>query len=162
MPEPTWCVTCRLTRPSTPAGSSAWPGLRDLTSISDSPTSLGVCSSLGFNKVELIYDLEERFPVAREALKHGDVFLHIDEVDEYSHQKDPFKKKAVLERTDELMAEYFADADRIIYFADHGTSCVTGEHIVRDTPVWTTFDLGAEEGSTITLDRLVPSIIEHR
>ena len=140
----------------------AWPGLRDLTSISDSPTSLGVCSSLGFNKVELVYDLEERFPIAREALKHGDVFLHIDEVDEYSHQKDPFKKKAVLERTDELMAEYFADADRIIYFADHGTSCVTGEHIVRDTPVWTTFDLGAEEGSTITLDRLVPSIIEHR
>ena len=39
---------------------------------------------------------------------------------------------------------------------------MTGEHIVRDTPVWTTFDLGAEEGSTITLDRLVPSIIEHR
>lgn len=138
-----------------------WKGLRDLTAISDSPTSLGICASLG-HRVELIDDLEERFPVAQEALRHGDVFLHIDEVDEYSHQKDPFKKKAVLERTDELMREYFSDADRIIYFADHGTSCVTGEHIVRDTPVWTTFDIGAQEGSTVSLQDLVPSIIEHR
>ena len=95
-------------------------------------------------------------------MKHGDVFLHVDEVDEYSHQKDPFKKKAVLERTDELMSEYFGDADRIIYFADHGTSCVTGEHILTDVPVWTTFDLGYEEGETITLKDLVPSILRSR
>ncbi len=90
------------------------------------------------------------------------MFLHVDEVDEYSHQKDPFKKKAVLERTDELMREYFPDADRIVYFADHGTSCVTGEHILTDVPVWTTFDLGYEEGATIPLKELVPSIIAHR
>lgn len=90
------------------------------------------------------------------------MFLHIDEVDEYSHQKDPFKKKAVLERTDELMSEYFPDADRIIYFADHGTSCVTGEHILTDVPVWTTFDIGAREGEILPLKDLVPRILEHR
>lgn len=138
-----------------------FPGIKKLTAFSDSPTSLGICASLGYD-IELIYDLEARFPAAREALKHGDVFLHIDEVDEYSHQKDPFKKKAVLERTDELMAEYFPDADRIVYFADHGTSCVTGEHILTDVPVWTTFDIGAEEGEIYTLKDLVPTIIRHR
>lgn len=136
-------------------------GIRNMTAFSDSPTSLGICASLGYD-VRLVYDLESRFPAAREALEHGDVFLHIDEVDEYSHQKDPFKKKAVLERTDELMAEYFPDADRIIYFADHGTSCVTGEHILTDVPVWTNFDIGLEEGRIHPLDELVPTIIKHR
>lgn len=138
-----------------------FPGIRRLTAISDSPTSLGICSSLGYDIV-LEDDLEARFPVARDALRRGDVFLHIDEVDEYSHQKDPLRKKAVLERTDELMSEYFADAERIIYFADHGTSCVTGEHILTDVPVWTTFDIGAPEGGVVPLDGLVPSIIQHR
>ncbi len=138
-----------------------FPGIGKLTAFSDSPTSLGICASLGYD-IELIYDLEDRFPRAREDLKRGDVFLHIDEVDEYSHQKDPFKKKAVLERTDELMSEYFPDADRIIYFADHGTSCVTGEHILTDVPVWTTFDIGAEEGEIVPLKDLVPMILEHR
>ncbi|MDO5853300.1 MAG: phosphoglycerate mutase [Thermoplasmata archaeon] len=138
-----------------------FPGIRNMTAFSDSPTSLGICASLGYG-IELIYDLEERFPAAREALDRGDVFLHVDEVDEYSHQKDPFKKKAVLELTDRLMAEYFSDADRIIYFADHGTSCVTGEHILTDVPVWTTFDIGAREGSVVPLDGLVPSITDHR
>ena len=138
-----------------------FPGIRNLKAFSDSPTSLGICASLGYG-TGLVYDLEDRFPAARDALEEGDVFLHVDEVDEYSHQKDPFKKKAVLERTDELMREYFPDADRIVYFADHGTSCVTGEHILTDVPVWTTFDLGYEEGATIPLKELVPSIIAHR
>lgn len=135
-------------------------GIRNLTAFSDSPTSLGICTSLGY-KTELIYDLESRFPAAKEALRHGDVFLHIDEVDEYSHQRDPFKKIKVLERTDELMSEYFPDAD-IIYFADHGTSCVTGEHILTDVPVWTTFDIGVPEGTIYPLKDLVPTILEHR
>lgn len=138
-----------------------WEGLDSLTAFSDSPTSLGICASLGYG-VELIDDLEARFAPARRALDRGDVFLHVDEVDEYGHQRDPFKKKGVLELTDRLMAEHFADVDHIIYFADHGTSCVTGEHIVRDVPVWTTFDIGWDEGATIPLPELVPSILEHR
>lgn len=151
---PWGCGRCGMQYPG-------FEGVRNLKAFSDSPTSLGICASLGYD-IELVYDLEDRFPAAREALKHGDVFLHVDEVDEYSHQKDPFKKKAVLERTDELMSEYFADADRIIYFADHGTSCVTGEHILTDVPVWTTFDIGYGEGETIALKDLVPSILRSR
>lgn len=138
-----------------------FPGIRRLTAFSDSPTSLGICASLGYD-IGLITGLKDRFPAAREALEHGDVFLHIDEVDEYSHQKDPFKKKAVLEETDRLMSEYFPDADRIVYFADHGTSCVTGEHILTDVPVWTSFDIGGAENGILDLATLVPRICEHR
>ncbi len=138
-----------------------FPGIGKLTAISDSPTSLGICASLGYD-IALVEDLEARFPVARKALEEGDVLLHIDEVDEYSHQKDPFKKKAVLERTDRLMAEYFPDADRIVYFADHGTSCVTGEHILTDVPVWTSFDIGGADGEILDLSTLVPRICSHR
>lgn len=60
------------------------------------------------------------------------------------------------------MAEHFPDADHIIYFADHGTSCVTGEHILTDVPVWTTFDIGGADGEVLELATLVPRICEHR
>ncbi|MDD2410552.1 MAG: phosphoglycerate mutase [Candidatus Methanomethylophilaceae archaeon] len=138
-----------------------YPGfgsLGGMTAISDSPTSLGICASLGHD-IRLIKDLDARFPVAAEALEHGNVFLHIDEVDEYSHQKDPFKKKWVLEHTDELMREYFSDAERIVYFADHGTSCVTGEHILMNVPVWTTFESEFEDGELIPLNRVIPGLL---
>ncbi|MGE0014652.1 MAG: phosphoglycerate mutase [Candidatus Methanomethylophilaceae archaeon] len=137
------------------------PGFRSLggmTAISDSPTSLGICASLG-HEIRLIKDLDARFPVAAEALEHGNVFLHIDEVDEYSHQKDPFKKMWVLEHTDELMREYFSDAERIVYFADHGTSCVTGEHIITNVPVWTTFESEFRDGELIPLNRVIPGLL---
>jgi 2,3-bisphosphoglycerate-independent phosphoglycerate mutase len=138
-----------------------YPGFKSLgkmTAISDSPTSLGICASLG-QEIRLIKDLDARFPVAAEALEHGNVFLHIDEVDEYSHQKDPFKKIWVLEHTDELMREYFSDAERIVYFADHGTSCVTGEHIITNVPVWTTFESEFRDGELIPLNRVIPGLL---
>lgn len=141
-----------------------YPGyacLNNLTAISNSPTALGICSSLGYG-IRLVDDLDDRFPVAVEALEHGDVFLHIDEVDEYSHQKDPFKKKRVLEHTDRMMERYFPDVENIVYFADHGTSCVTGEHIITDVPVWTDLDLGYSEGSTIPLPDVVPAVQRNR
>ena len=137
------------------------PGINRLTAISDSPTSLGICSSLGFD-IKLIDDLDERFPLAREALDHGDVFLHVDEVDEYSHQKDPFKKRWVLEHTDEMMEEYFSDVENIIYFVDHGTSCVTGEHILMDVPMWTSIDAGFERDQLVPLNRVLTTLLENK
>jgi len=135
--------------------------INNLTAISNSPTALGICASLGYD-FQLIDDIEDRFRAAKEALKNGDVFLHIDEVDEYSHQKDPFKKKAVLELIDRLMSEYFPDIDNIIYFVDHGTSCVTGEHILTNVPIWTTIDLGMEDGAMIPLKDVVESLLSRK
>lgn len=132
--------------------------LGKMTAISNGPTSLGVCASLGHD-IRLIKNLDDRFPVAVESLKHGNVFLHIDEVDEYSHQKDPFKKIEVLEHTDDLMKQHFSDAKRIVYFTDHGTSCVTGEHIITDVPVWTTFECKLKEGEITPLKKVIPRLL---
>ena len=132
--------------------------VREMTAISDSPTALGVAASLG-HKIHLIDNVEDRFPVAKKALEQGNVFLHIDEVDEYSHQKDPYKKIEILERTDRLMERYFSDAERVVYFVDHGTSCVTGEHIIMNVPFWTNIETDMPEGELIPLDQVIPRLM---
>jgi 2,3-bisphosphoglycerate-independent phosphoglycerate mutase len=136
-------------------------GINDMVAISNSPTALGICASMGFDSI-LVDEIEDRFPIAQKELERRDVFLHIDEVDEYGHQKDPFKKKAVLELTDRLMSEYFPDAENIIYFVDHGTSCVTGEHILMDVPLWSTIDLGKDPDEVLPLNTLVRSLLERK
>lgn len=138
-----------------------FPELPRLKAISDSPTAMGVCASIGYD-TEIVDDLDSRFPLAREALEHGDVFLHVDEIDEYSHEKDPFKKKRVLEHTDEMMERYFSDIENIVFFVDHGTSCVTGEHILMDVPLWTSIDTGLTNGSKIPLNEVVRTILRHK
>lgn len=136
-------------------------GLENMTAISNSPTALGISASLGHD-IRFVEELDERFPIAAECLEKGNVFLHIDEVDEYSHQKDPMKKKKVLEHTDRMMEKYFPDAENIVFFADHGTSCVSGCHIITDVPVWTDIDLGPDGNGIIDTDRVVPLILANR
>lgn len=133
-------------------------GLNNLMAISNSPTALGICASMDYD-FKFVENVEDRFPVAKEALEHGDVFLHIDEIDEYSHQKDPFKKKALLEETDRLMEKYFSDIDNIVYFVDHGTSSVTGEHILMNVPLWTTIDIGKSPEEVLPLNTLVETLM---
>ncbi len=133
--------------------------VKHMTAISDSPTALGIASIIG-HKIHMVPDLDDRFPVAREALKRGHVFLHMDEVDEYSHQKDPHKKIAVLEHIDSLMEEYFSDVENIVFFVDHGTSCVTGTHILTEVPFRTTFK-AFDEGERVELASLVPKLMEN-
>ena len=118
---------------------SIYPCVDNLTAISDSPTALGICASLG-QKYKLIKDIDDRFPMALKDLGTSNVFLHMDEVDEYSHQKDPKKKVRILEHIDRMMERYFSDTERIVYFVDHGTSSITGEHLPVRVPFWTSFD----------------------
>ena len=132
--------------------------LDDLTAFSDSPTSLGVCASLGYGS-EIVENLDERFVVAREALEHGNVFLHLDEIDEYSHMKDWHRKVEILEYMDSKMKEHFSDCDRIIYFIDHGTSSITGEHLPIEVPFWTNYDTDISEGEFVPLAELVPRLL---
>lgn len=135
-----------------------FPCVEHLTAISNSPTALGIAATLG-HEIKFIADIEDRFPAAREALKKGHVFLHIDEVDEYSHQKDHMKKIQVLEKVDRLFEEYFSDAENIVFFVDHGTSCVTGTHILMNVPFRTTKPVFEEEG-LVELASLVPTFME--
>ena len=128
--------------------------LDNLMAFSDSPTSLGICASLGYGS-KVIDDLEERFAAAAEALNKGNVFLHIDEIDEYSHMKKWQKKVEILEESDRLMSKYFSDQDRIFYFIDHGTSSVTGEHLPVTVPFWSNYDTDVAENEMVPLNTLL-------
>lgn len=139
--------------------SPSYGCVKNITAISNSPTALGIAAIVG-HKIQFVEKLDDRLPAAREALKRGNVFLHFDEVDEYSHQKDAAKKIAVLEHIDELMSEYFSDINNIVFFVDHGTSCVTGTHILMDVPFRTTFK-AFSEGEKVELSTLVPKLMEH-
>ena len=131
------------------------PFISNMTAISNSPTALGVSVMMGYKRIYLT-DIEERFIAAKKELDNNDVFLHIDEVDEYSHQKDPAKKVRVLEFTDRMLQKYFTGQENIVFFVDHGTSSLTGEHLLMDVPFRTSFAI--REGY-VSLDRLIPTIL---
>lgn len=135
-----------------------YPQIGKMTAISDSPTALGIAASLGHD-IMLIPELDDRFPAAAEALKEGNVFLHMDEVDEYSHEKDHNKKIRILEHIDSMMEKYFSDIRRVVFFVDHGTSCVTGTHILMDVPFRTNLNC-FKDGEHITMKDIVPTVLE--
>ena len=125
--------------------NSGNPFIKNMTAISNTPTALGVSKSMG-HEILRINNIEDRIVAAKNELEKNDVFLHIDEVDEYSHQKNPQKKVGILETTDALMSKYFSEKDKIVFFVDHGTSSVTGEHLLMNVPFWTTFDASIPNG----------------
>lgn len=47
------------------------------------------------------------------------------------------------------MSKYFSDTNNIVYFVDHGTSCITGRHIPINVPIWTNIDTDLHDGSII-------------
>jgi 2,3-bisphosphoglycerate-independent phosphoglycerate mutase len=132
------------------------PFIRRMTAVSNTPTALGISRSLGYD-IRYVRDIDERFRTARDELERNDVFLHLDEIDEYSHQKDPPKKVRILEHMDRMFSKHFSKDDRIVFFIDHGTSSVTGEHILMDVPFWTSFHCGIDM-KHIPLHMVVPSI----
>jgi len=133
---------------------------KDLITISDSPTALGVSASLG-QGYKLVKDLDDRFPTAQKDLETANVLLHMDEVDEYSHQKDPKKKVRVLEHIDRMMEKHFSDVERIVYFVDHGTSSVTGEHLPVRVPFWTSFNTSIGNNEDVPVKCIIPRIMGH-
>ena len=136
------------------------PYIEHMKAVSSSPTALGVAASLGY-EIQTIKEIEPRLPAAKEALEKGNVFLHFDEVDEYSHEKDYQKKIDVLEKIDGLMDKYFSDAERIVFFVDHGTSCVSGEHILMNVPIWTNIKTPLRTDGISVLKDLIPTFMRY-
>jgi len=114
------------------------PALGPLTTVSNSPTALGISRAIG-EKALRVDRLAERFPLARGLLDEGNVFLHADEIDEVSHQRDPELKVRTIEEVDSLLEAHFSDFPRIVLLVDHGTSSLTGEHIQMDVPVMSSY-----------------------
>ena len=65
------------------------------------------------------------------------------------------KKVDLLEEVDALMEKHFSDAERIFYFIDHGTSCVTGEHLPVTVPFWTTFETDIKENELVPVGQII-------
>lgn len=135
-----------------------YPPIRNMQAVSNSPTALGVSATLG-HRIHFVAGLEQRPPLARDLLGEGPVFLHFDEVDEYSHRRDHMRKIRVLESIDALMEKYFSDAENMLFFVDHGTSCLTGEHILTDVPFRTDrAEMG--DGRLYATAEVVPKFME--
>lgn len=134
-------------------------GVAPLTVVSNSPTALGISRALGQGAVK-VDALEERFPIARDLLEETNVFLHADEIDEVSHQRDPELKVKLLEQLDSLLEDHFHDYKRIALLVDHGTSSVTGEHLPMEVPVACNYDAGLNKRK-IALSELMPYLLSH-
>lgn len=133
-------------------------GITPLTVVSNSPTALGISKALG-EKAIRVNDLSERFPVALDHLSHSNVLLHVDETDEYSHQHRSDLKVETLELTDRLMEQYFPNVGKLVFLVDHGTSCITGEHLPVTVPLWSNYEINQSPGSFIPLCKLLRQLI---
>ena len=86
---------------------------------------------------------------------YGDVFLCVCDGMGGQNKGDYASKVAI----DSMMEEYFSDIENVVFFVDHGTSCVTGTHILMDVPFRTDIEC-FKEGEHVELDRLVPALME--
>jgi len=116
--------------------------VKNIVVYSNSPSALGVGAFLGMKKV-WIDDLEERIVKSVGALRDHDVLLHIEEIDDVSHKKDPRAKLEFINEVDRLLIKYLADKEnvRLSLIVDHGASSLTGEHILDPVPFAVSEDL---------------------
>jgi len=116
--------------------------LGNIMVYSNSPSALGVGVFLGMDKV-WIDDLEERVERAVISLEGRDVLLHIEEIDDASHKRDPGVKMEVLNEVDRLLDRYLKGKEgvRLSLIVDHGASSLSGEHIMHPVPFAVSEDL---------------------
>lgn len=106
-----------------------------MTVISKSPSALGVAAFLEIKR-QRVPGWKQGIKLAKELLRHGDVFLHFEETDDISHKRDPRGKVEIIEAIDQELcrnAKSFSHC-RIVLLVDHGASSLTGEHIRMKVP----------------------------
>jgi 2,3-bisphosphoglycerate-independent phosphoglycerate mutase len=119
--------------------------LSGISFLSNSPSALGVGAFLGTEK-KWIDDLEERIEKASLLVRESDVLLHIEEIDDMSHKREPQKKLEFLEEVDILLKRYFQGKGdvRLSLIVDHGASSLTGEHDENPVPFAVSEDLSGD------------------
>ncbi|HUL39851.1 MAG TPA: hypothetical protein VLU38_06135 [Methanomassiliicoccales archaeon] len=103
--------------------------------FSKSPSVTGVAALFGLESQE-VSNYHEGFKLALPRLDRGNVFLHIEETDDVSHRRSPMKKVEMLEDIDAMLssASRRLKGHRIAFIVDHGTSSISGEHMVMRVP----------------------------
>ena len=83
-------------------------------------------------------DLSAKGKYAAKELERGTdfVFVHVKATDNAAHDKNPTKKREMIERVDrELLPHIMEVAELIVITGDHTTSCITGEHMGDAIPL---------------------------
>jgi 2,3-bisphosphoglycerate-independent phosphoglycerate mutase len=108
---------------------------KGLVFFSKSPSVNGVAELFGLESQE-VSNYHEGLKRALPRLKEGDVFLHIEETDDISHQRDPMRKVQMLEDIDVMLrsASKGLKGHKVALIIDHGTSSLTGQHMVMKVP----------------------------
>lgn len=117
--------------------------------VSACPTALGVARTVGMQEAtspemtgNLDTNLEAKFEAAAELLMARDfVAIHFKGTDIAAHDRRPLEKRDFISAIDTALGRFLwknpmvTDGLRVVVSADHGTSCLTGNHTADPVPL---------------------------
>jgi len=117
--------------------------------VSACPTALGVARAVGMESAtspemtgNLDTNLESKFEAAAELLQDRQfVAIHFKGTDIAAHDKRPLEKRDFISAIDAALGRFLwqhpiiTDGLRVVVSADHGTSCLTGNHTSDPVPL---------------------------
>ncbi len=111
------------------------PPAKDMVVVSQSPSALGVAGVLNMRR-RVVDNMWSGFQESFRLLKTSNVFMHVEETDDISHRRAPDQKVSLLKEVDDILLENVERmmGHRVAFVIDHGTSSVTGQHILMKTP----------------------------
>lgn len=116
-------------------GFKPLPPAKDVVVVSTSPSALGVAGVLNMRR-RVVDNMWSGFQESFRLLKTSHVFMHVEETDEISHRRAPDQKVSMLKEVDDILLENVERmmGHRVAFVIDHGTSCLSGQHILMRTP----------------------------
>jgi 2,3-bisphosphoglycerate-independent phosphoglycerate mutase len=117
--------------------------------VSGCPTALGVARVVGMDGAippgvtgNLDTDVDAKFSAAAQLLEQREfVAIHIKGTDIAAHDRRPLEKRDFISRIDAALGRFLRDNPavteglRVVVSADHGTSCLSGNHIPDPVPL---------------------------
>jgi 2,3-bisphosphoglycerate-independent phosphoglycerate mutase len=159
-------ANCIITRGAARIGDLPPPRHSPSTAalIASCPTALGVARVVGMEAAvppgatgNLDTDVDAKFSAAAELLADRQfVAIHIKGTDIAAHDRRPLEKRDFISRIDKALGRFLRENQevteglRIVVSADHGTSCITGNHIPVPVPLLVA--TWAVEGEPATFD----------
>jgi 2,3-bisphosphoglycerate-independent phosphoglycerate mutase len=144
-------ANCIITRGSSEVGDMPPPRHTPQTAalISACPTALGVARAVGMESAtspemtgNLDTNLEAKFAAAAELLRDRQfVAVHFKGTDIAAHDRRPLEKRDFISAIDAALGRFLwqnpliSDGLRVVVSADHGTSCLTGNHTSDPVPL---------------------------
>jgi len=161
-------ANCIITRGAARIGDLPPPRHSPSTAalVASCPTALGVARVVGMEGASppgvtgnLDTDVDAKFTAAAELLAQREfVAIHIKGTDIAAHDKRPLEKRDFIARIDTALGHFLrrnpevTDGLRVVVSADHGTSCISGNHIPDPVPLLVATWTGQGEAATFDED----------